>query len=135
MKKAIIAIVALVVLGVGYWFFTKPIGTTCDCSVQSYYEKYRDYCMNLSKDELGPTSFEEIQSNMDAKMNCGIDFKSEYNEEGGYVKYDAIMWYDDSGLPFWRPVVLKDDGKYPTNDNVEQIKKALETQQPTEINR
>ena|SRR6218665_517201 len=124
MKKVIIAIVVLAVLGGAYWFFTKPNGTKCDCEVQSYYDANRNYCNDLSAQESTPQTLEEFYSKKN-KSNCTHDFKTEFDSEHGYVKYDAIVGYDEDGLPAWQPVLLKDDGKYPANEHIEQIKKAL----------
>lgn len=132
MKKLAIVVIVLVALYSIYWFVTRPNGTKCDCQVQSYFEYYNDYCKELNKDELGPVSMDDIYSK---RGSCISDFKNEIDEANGYTKYDAIVWYDNNGMPTLRPVVLKDDGKYPENKNADQIRKALETGKPTRINK
>lgn len=123
MKRGVLAVGILLLVGAAFWFVTRPTGSVCDCAVQSYSDAYKDYCH-----ELG------MQQPYGNRLDCSHDYKTAYDEENGYTKYDAIAGYDQDGLPVWVPVVLKDDGKYPTNKHVEQIKQALETLEPTEIN-
>ncbi len=130
-RKVFVLVVVFVILCIGlYWIFTRPNGSQCDCDVQSYYEANEEYCHDLEMKEPVPQSYEELYSK---RGSCITDFKTEVDEKYGYTKFDAIIWYNEKGLPTYRPVVLKDDGKYPENIHADQIKKALSTGNSTKI--
>lgn len=129
MKKVLI-IAGIAIAGfIAYYFWSKPNGTKCDCAVQSYYDANKDYCneLNLSDPAQAwgapPPSF----------SHCNFDVKYELDPTGEYSKFDAITAYDQNGLPFWAPVVMRDDGKHPDNEHADQIEMALKTMEPTKF--
>jgi hypothetical protein len=127
MKKLILITIIAVGIPTTYYLFTKPNGTKCDCAIQSYYNANKDYCNELSLSD-NSQAWGEAQPNF---KHCNFDVIYKIEPGGEYTKFDAVKGVDQTGLPAWIPVVMKDDGKYPNNEHAEAIEQALKTKLPT----